>query len=272
VPGRKIVRIILDALLLFCMTKLLTIAQDNTDSQYHSFRQNLPYMGLLLAFHPLLRRVWNKAFPVPPSNGGKRPAAEAANARLNQRTSFDFTFALLFLVILHGFSAAKVLLILYLNYNLAKRLPKHVVPAATWIVNISLLFANELCQGYHFKDIATFLTGPEPVNLASGPSYLVSLGSWMDSYGGLMPRWEILFNITILRLISFNLDYYWSLDRRNASSIEVRMTPRPSASKGFWRPEASILTESGIGSPFRHNPKTTVSATMLATRSTRPYT
>ena len=46
-------------------------------------------------------------------------------------------------------------------------------------------------------------------------------GAWLDSYGGIMPRWEVLFNITVLRLISFNMDYYFSLDRRSGSPIEV---------------------------------------------------
>jgi hypothetical protein len=44
----------------------------------------------------------------------------------------------------------------------------------------------------------------------------------MDDHGGLIPRWEVLFNITILRLISFNLDYYWSLNSPRASPVEVR--------------------------------------------------
>ncbi|KAI9854879.1 MAG: glycerol transporter, partial [Pleopsidium flavum] len=47
-------------------------------------------------------------------------------------------------------------------------------------------------------------------------------GTWLDAYGGLIPRWEILFNITVLRLVSFNLDYYWSLDRRGGSPIEKK--------------------------------------------------
>lgn len=46
-------------------------------------------------------------------------------------------------------------------------------------------------------------------------------GDFMDDHGGLIPRWEVLFNITILRLISFNLDYYWSLNLPGASPVEV---------------------------------------------------
>jgi protein-cysteine N-palmitoyltransferase HHAT len=36
-----------------------------------------------------------------------------------------------------------------------------------------------------------------------------------------MHRWQILFNITTLRMISFNLDYYWSC--HNATTLEVRV-------------------------------------------------
>ena len=176
-----------------------------SDSQYHTFRENLPYMAMLLLFHPLLRKAWNTVYPAPGRSNDSGGAA-----RLEQRASFDYVFAILYLFILHGFSAFKVLLILNINYRLATGLPKRYIPLATWAFNIPVLFANELCQGYHYKDIASYLAPP-----------LVEWGAWMDSYGGLMSRWEVLFNLTILRLISFNLDYYWSVDKRNASSLEV---------------------------------------------------
>jgi protein-cysteine N-palmitoyltransferase HHAT len=35
-----------------------------------------------------------------------------------------------------------------------------------------------------------------------------------------MHRWQILFNITTLRLISFNMDYYWSVTK--GTTLEVR--------------------------------------------------
>jgi len=49
-----------------------------------------------------------------------------------------------------------------------------------------------------------------------------NFGHTLDSYGGLIPRWEVLFNFTILRLISFNLDYYWSLNTRTSSPLEKK--------------------------------------------------
>ncbi len=34
-----------------------------------------------------------------------------------------------------------------------------------------------------------------------------------DSIEGIYPRWHVGFNITMLRLISFNMDYYWACNR-----------------------------------------------------------
>ena len=175
-------------------------------------------MALLLVFHPLCRKIWNAVYPV--ARDARGP--EAADERLRQRASFDYAFALLYLVALHGFSAAKILLILGINYKLATGLPRKYIPVATWVFNICMLFANELCEGYKFRDMALLVTGAPAKDLVTDPSSLVKLGEWLDRHGGIMGRWEILFNITVLRLISFNLDYYWSLKQRGSSPLEVR--------------------------------------------------
>lgn len=143
-----------------------------------------------------------------------------ADARMNQRGSFDYGFALIFISALHGFSAVKVVLLLYLNFCIATQLPGKYVPAATWVFNIGTLFMNELSNGYKFASIASFITSAS-ANEPKNGNLLHSWGVWLDSYGGIMSRWEILFNITVLRMISFNLDYYWSLNRRASSPLEV---------------------------------------------------
>lgn len=134
---------------------------------------------------------------------------------MEQRASFDVGFAFLYLICLHGFSIAKIIFILYINFKAATKLPRNLVPTITWILNISILFANELCNGYKYARIVDFIL---PV---SGEYSTSNWGDWMDSYGGLMSRWEILFNITVLRLISFNMDYYWSLGHKSENLIEV---------------------------------------------------
>ncbi|KAI0016161.1 MBOAT family protein [Xylariomycetidae sp. FL0641] len=200
---------------------------DASDAQYRTFRNNLPYIAALLLFHPLLRRLYNAiVYPVRSSDQATRPTLEEADQRLNQRASFDFGFAIIYLLALHGISAFKVLAILSLNYKLVTSLPRRHIPVVTWVANIGILFANELCKGYKFGNIAALVSAPTTQgSLLATDGFLVAWGRWLDSYGGLMGRWEILFNVTVLRLISFNLDYYWSLDRGSYSPIEKQADP-----------------------------------------------
>ncbi|WEW58019.1 glycerol transporter [Emydomyces testavorans] len=199
---------------------------DNSDLQYASFRGNIRFMALLAVIHPLLRRLSDSfcsstspdSLSLNGDNASTSPAA-AAQSRFDQRVSFDYWFSLLFLAALHGFSALKILGILLINYNIAKKLPRAYIPAVTWIFNIAILFANELLQGYKYANIATSVVSALGFG---GDSALVSWGKWLDSWGGIVSRWEVLFNITVLRLISFNLDYYWSLDYRAGSPIEKK--------------------------------------------------
>ncbi|GAB7361388.1 hypothetical protein MBLNU230_g1441t1 [Neophaeotheca triangularis] len=203
---------------------------DNSDSQYATFRNNFPFLALLLFLHPLLRRAYNAFWRIDSYTAVKQSnqndltqglsLSAAADARLDARVSFDLMFASVFLLGLNGISAFKVLFILYLNYQVATATPKAYVPVATWVFNIGILFANELCHGYRFSDAFAFIM-PSP-NTGDKPINSDDWGSWLDSFGGLNPRWEILFNITVLRLISFNFDYYWSLDQRASSPIEKK--------------------------------------------------
>ena len=208
---------------------------DNSDAQYASFRDNVPYLFIVMAMHPLLRRLFNSLYPsssiaakesyhFTPNGTTAMSSSELsrqADDRLNQRITFDVVFSLLFLLALHGFSSPKVLLILYVNYLLATKLKRAHVPLLTWIFNIGILFANELGKGYPYTTIAGSVVPWASVNDGQGTNW----GAFLDSYGGLIPRWEILFNVTVLRLISFNFDYLWARNRSGSNSpVEVSGT------------------------------------------------
>lgn len=144
----------------------------------------------------------------------------AGDAQLEQRMRFDFGFGLVFITALHGASALKIIAILFLNYKIAKSLPRNYVPAATYTFNICILFANELLGGYPLERIALFFA-PGSGTPGEKGSMLVQWAQSLDNLGGIMPRWEVLFKVTVLRLISFNMDYHWSADHLATSSIEV---------------------------------------------------
>ncbi|KAI9699836.1 MAG: glycerol transporter [Bogoriella megaspora] len=212
---------------------------DNSDAQYGSFRDNIPYMAILLVIHPLLRRLYDsfwmssnytKVRAIPGDDRGLTQglsASAAADARMQQRISFDLGFAFIFIIALYGFSAIKILLILYVNFQIAKSLPRQVVPLLTWVFAIGILFANEFGHGYPFEKIAAVLS-PTFSSRDKAPGASPNWGRWLDSYGGLIPRWEVLFKVTVLRMISFNMDYYWSLDYRQSSALEKKQ-PTPTS-------------------------------------------
>ncbi|CAG8978149.1 hypothetical protein HYALB_00012011 [Hymenoscyphus albidus] len=195
---------------------------DISDAQYFNFRRNLPYLAALLVFHPLARKLYNAIRPIPTRNGSPRSSnssyvsAAEADGRLDQRATFDFGFALVFMSALHGFSVFKILLILYANYTLLRSVPRNYVPAATWIFNIGILFANEISDGYQFVKMASYIWPTQ-----SGGT-MMDWCHWLDDYGGIMPRWHIGFNMSILRLISFNMDYHWSFNQRGGSPLEKK--------------------------------------------------
>lgn len=138
---------------------------------------------------------------------------------MNQRISFDVPFTAIFIVALHGFSAFKIVGILYLNYCLTTKLPRSYVPAATWIFGVGILFANEFGKGYPYASILGIFLPASPVS--EKDSFTTNFGHTLDSFGGLIPRWEVLFNFTVLRIISFNMDRYWSQNAKAADSLEV---------------------------------------------------
>lgn len=157
--------------------------------------------------------------------GTKQPnhsVIAAGEAQLEQRMRFDFWFGLVFIVALHGVSAFKVLLILYINFRIGKVVPRSYVPAATWIFNLGILFANELSGGYSLERIVKVFA-PGSGTPEDGTTSLVQWAQTLDDLGGLMPRWEVLFKVTVLRLISFNMDNHWSVDYPAASPIEVSL-------------------------------------------------
>jgi len=101
-------------------------------------------LGALLFAHISLRRLFDAL----------RPPKSDATSRLTHRIGFDLLFAFCFLVGVHGFNTVKILVILLLNYALAKSLGgTRALGVATWVFNVGVLFLNEWYDGYRFADI-----------------------------------------------------------------------------------------------------------------------
>ncbi|CAH1763254.1 8569_t:CDS:10 [Entrophospora sp. SA101] len=115
----------------------------------------------------------------------KRFSASSSSAKLPSqflsRIYFSLTFSLIFLYVLFG---------------------SKLNPVITWIFNLTILFLNENYDGYRFEMLDERL-------------------GFLDLNKGLLPRWNITFNFSMLRIISYNMDYYWSFHSSNDTREKI---------------------------------------------------
>ncbi|BGP34625.1 glycerol transporter [Rhodotorula toruloides] len=228
---------------------------DVTDAQYYLFRSKLPLLVALMLFHLSLSHAYRfLARRLSPSHNPSSPHLDAKRAR-DARAAFSAFFSIALLAILHGSSLPKLLLILGVNYRIAMlgapssnpkgriRWRREWTPYASWAFNVAILFANEICSGYKWGSLNSAL-------------------SWLDDYGGLLPRWHISYNISMLRLVSFNMEYYWAWSAKMAENEgqmgeglpEPPTSPRVKAAKQFQSaPKTSSLTGAPDPTPSASN-------------------
>ncbi|CAO3616368.1 unnamed protein product [Cunninghamella echinulata] len=151
---------------------------DNSDAQYATFRDNLPKLILLSTVYVIFNKAMSTFINQP-----------------RHRLTLSALTSLIILTGLHGTSALKILFIITISYTIGLTMGgSKLNPLLTWSFNLGILFLNEWKNGYAFADIS--------------PSI-----AWWDDYSGVLQRWHILFNFVMLRLISFNMDYYWQINK-----------------------------------------------------------
>ncbi|KAL1739025.1 MBOAT, membrane-bound O-acyltransferase family-domain-containing protein [Schizophyllum fasciatum] len=162
---------------------------DNSDAQYRSFRDNVPHLTAATLLFAVLKVLWARLIP-------RKGEGDMS------LIPFRLVLSLIMVFVLHGTSTLKILLILSANYYLAKTCRgSRLGPVLTWIFNVAVLFLNDHYNGYRYGEIL--------------PSLHI-----LDSYDGLYPRWHISYNITMLRIISYNMDLHWA--STGAESSQVR--------------------------------------------------
>jgi hypothetical protein len=171
---------------------------DNSDIQFRSFRNNIPYLVLGLIGHLGLGRILGrrrqgqegvgKPKETPSTTPNRTPAdasgsvtpliaekGEDVEAARNARSFalYNAVFALIFITVLHGTSVIKIVAEIALNYAIARRFGgSKATPILTWALALVLLWWNERggAQGFgsYFPALA-FLVGDNRQSAVSGP-------------------------------------------------------------------------------------------------------
>ncbi|KAI5063101.1 hypothetical protein GOP47_0021648 [Adiantum capillus-veneris] len=157
---------------------------DVSDSQWRSFRENLPLLALVMASFILINTTTRSLF----SLQGK------GTARMWLVSSLVFIFYL------HGACSFLMLTIAFGNFLLVKVMAgSSCLPPILWLYNMVFLVSNRVYEGYSFSQIGNKF-------------------AFLDSHRGVQ-RWHISFNFVMLRMVSFGLDYHWACISR-ASTVD----------------------------------------------------
>lgn len=152
---------------------------DNSDTQYRFFRNNFWLLVTLVAGHVLLRK------------------STSLLSFPVKRTWFDITFGLIYLFALHGVNVLKIAFHLVVMYSFAKRVedPK-TAKTLLWVYGIGTLFVND-----RYWD---------------APFHIAFLD---NGFKGIIKRWDVFYNFTLLRMLSFGLDF---LEKKSLSPLDLK--------------------------------------------------
>ncbi|KAJ1026894.1 hypothetical protein NDA16_002188 [Ustilago loliicola] len=172
--------------------------RDDSDFQYRSFRDYVPALIGIMVLYLVLSKLFT-LLPSPSNARYTRLEGTSTQPQVkSNRIPFLTVFTSIFVFALHGTNSIKLLVILVTNYALAKSLGgSRIAPAIAFAFNIGTLFAVHWNDGFEY-------------------SKMFSVLEFLEVFKGLLPRWQINFNITMLRLVSFALDYHWAKAEANA--------------------------------------------------------
>ncbi|RKP34282.1 MBOAT, membrane-bound O-acyltransferase family-domain-containing protein, partial [Dimargaris cristalligena] len=183
---------------------------DNSDTQYRGFRDHLPLLSLGMA-----------AFATSPSNLFATASSRFRWPRVIPRIYISLSLSLVFLYVVFGNSLLIIVTLTLINYILARCLGgiPYVGPIIFWVYNVGMLLLNETYRGYRFAHLHPALAP-------------------LDHNRGIMTRWDVFFNITMLRMVSFAMDYHWKLQADRAP-----LTKTGGTSPSTWHDHPAPLTD-----------------------------
>jgi len=134
-------------------------SQDVSDNQWNTFRSNIPILFFLTLLWLATSFLYRRLFAPSPFASASTSPSLSPPPRTAARTTFILAFAFPLLLILHGSSLPKMLVILVANFQVSRmagwggRWTK-AVPAVGWAFNLGILFANEIYRGYSWGSLA----------------------------------------------------------------------------------------------------------------------
>lgn len=131
--------------------------------------------------------------------------------RLGFRMRYLQLLGIAFPIALHGSHAIKTFSLALGNYFLAHwTAGTRYAPFALWTFNLAVLFSNELLDRQGFGWIHPILQDVDVI----------------FPWWGFVPRWQIFFKVTVLRMLSFGIDLHKSYEMSHLQREHFRHVSR----------------------------------------------
>ncbi|CAR29423.1 ZYRO0G08294p [Zygosaccharomyces rouxii] len=157
---------------------------DNSDLQYSFFRDNLPLLLGVMVLHTSIKRITLKLTKI-------------------SKVYFDFIFGIAFVVAAFGVNCFKYFAEILITFSIgsAFKFNPRLAILLSWTFGISLLFFNQKYSRYSYGSISSIL-------------------SCLDGqFQGLIPRWDVFFNFTLLKILSYNMDFLEKWQEKQSADI-----------------------------------------------------
>eukprot|EP00249_Psilotum_nudum_P010949 c22868_g1_i1 orf=188-1798(+) len=149
---------------------------DISDNQWRNFRGNLPMLTTAMAIFTLINFI------------GRSLSHLSGKGMIR----LWLLMSLAYILYLHGTCTVFIFVMAGCNYLLVKVLAgSPLLPIILWLYNLVLLISNRVYEGYLFSSFGESV-------------------AFLDNYRGVL-RWHIGFNFVMLRMVSFGIDYHWTI-------------------------------------------------------------
>jgi protein-cysteine N-palmitoyltransferase HHAT len=165
------------------------LRNDLSDIQWRQYREGLPAVILALSGYTVASQAL-QYYPADPAQCHYRAMQHAVRLAV----------ALLFLAVLHGTFIMHVAVALLAHYALTRAAVSRRVlgPLAAWAVPAGVWLLARTHDGLPFWKLARVLAP-------------------LDAYAGVV-RWHIGFNLLALRMISWSMDWHWTVSAQGGAS------------------------------------------------------
>jgi protein-cysteine N-palmitoyltransferase HHAT len=170
---------------------------DLSDIQWRTYRSSLPQLVATLSVYTLVSRALRS-----------RPSDTSSCHFSAIHNAYCLAASVAFLLILHGSYALHVILAVCLHHTLVTAVAgtPFVGPLIVWSFPSAVWFAGRLLDGMAWRAVFPAL-------------------AFLDVWSGPV-RWQITFNLLLLRMVSWGMDLHWTRSRQRGLLSLQGFVPR----------------------------------------------